>query len=333
MTPTGTKDQRLETLRGLAILLVVAFHIEVWAPGRPPDFYESLLYILRFIRMPLFTCISGYVYALRPLIPGNGLKFLGGKARRLLLPMICVGILLFLLKRTPPYVVPPTKILQSWKILVFPVFQFWFLQALFLIFVIIGLLESAKWLDRKWQWLVALSLTTLPIFLGKPGPFVSVRWPLSLDGLLFLLPYFLFGLGLCRFKQLWQSPWISAIAAALAAVGLSLQILILLGRLKIPADKGTLFYLGLSLTYIFLLFKINRKAGWLAWLGSFSYSIFLFHVYAIMGINVILSASSLTLAPTWHYGILLVSGLALPILAHILLRPFTLTRRLFLGLR
>ncbi|MGB9004813.1 MAG: acyltransferase [Candidatus Aminicenantales bacterium] len=333
MTKKGNKDARLETLRGLAILLVVAFHVNVWAPSRAPGLYEGLIYIFGFIRMPLFACISGYVYALRPLVPGNGWKFMRGKARRLLLPMVCVGILLFLLKHTPPYVAPPTKILRSWKILVFPVSQFWFLQALFLIFVIIGLLESAKWLDRKWQWLVALSLTLLPIFLAKPGAFASVRWPLSLDGLLSLLPYFLFGLGLCRFKQLWQSPWISAIAAALAAVGLSLQILILLGRLKIPGDKGTLFYLSLSLTYIFLLFKINWKTGWPAWLGSFSYSIFLFHVYAIMGINIILSASSLTLAPAWHYGILLVSGLALPILAHILLRPFTLTRRLFLGLR
>jgi glucan biosynthesis protein C len=333
MTSTGTKDQRLETLRGLAILLVVAFHIDVWLPGRPPHFYKSLLYILGFIRMPLFTCISGYVYALRPLMPGNGLKFMAGKARRLLLPLIGVGLFSFLLRQKPPYVAPPTKILQSWKILVLPVSQFWFLQALFLIFVIISLLESARWLDRKWQWFAALSLTTLPIFLARPGTFELVRWPLSLDGLLFLLPYFLFGLGLCRFKQSWLSPGIWAIAAALAVVGLSLQIFILLGWLKIPDDKGTPFYLALSLTYIFLLTKINWKAGWLVWLGGFSYTIFLFHVYTIMGVNIILSALSLAPAPAWHYGILLLSGLALPILAHILLRPFTVTRRLFLGLR
>jgi len=333
MTTAGIKDQKLEALRGLAILLVVAFHVKAWAPAQPPDFYKGLLYILGFIRMPLFTFISGYVYALRPIIPGDALRFLAGKARRLLLPMACVGSIMFLFKRIPPYLEPPTKILQSWKILVFPISQLWFLQALFLIFIVIALLESAKWLDKKWAWLLTLGLTTLPVVLVGPDMAGPVNWPFSVDGFLFLLPYFFLGLGLGRFKSLWQSSWVTAAVAALAVVGFGLQILIMLGRLKIQDDKGTPFYLFLSLTYIFLLFQFKRKVGWLAWLGSFSYSIFLFHIYAIMGVNILLRVSGHTPAPAWRFGILLLSGLTLPILVHILLRPFRLTRRLFLGLR
>ncbi|HEX9903201.1 MAG TPA: acyltransferase [Acidobacteriota bacterium] len=333
MDPTRQKDQKLEALRGLAILLVVAYHVDVWLPGQPPGFYAGLKHILGFIRMPLFACISGAVYALRPFIPGNGLKFLGGKARRLLVPMITVGVFAFLFKSSPPYFESLPKILRAWRLLLFPHYQFWYLQALFLIFLIIILLESGKWLKTIGWWLSTLSLTTLLALLARPAALATVDFPLSLDGLLFLLPYFVFGLGLGRFKQLWQSPLFTVVAALLAGLGLTLQILAQLGRLTIADRKGSLFYLCLSLASVFLLFKIRWKAAWLARLGSFSYSIFLFHVYAVMAVGIILSTLGLNLAPAWRFGILLLSGLSLPILVHLLLKRFALTRRLFLGLR
>jgi glucan biosynthesis protein C len=188
MTEKGNKDAGIETLRGLAILLVVAYHVNVWAPGHAPGLYEGLKYTLGFIRMPLFMCISGYVYALRPLVPGNGLKFLRGKARRLLLPMVCVGVFSFIFKLSPPYVETPRSILNIWKLLFFPSQQFWFLQSLFLIFVVLAGLESLKWLDNLSSWLLAMGLTLLPAFLLKPADFEFVNIPFSLDGFLFLLP-------------------------------------------------------------------------------------------------------------------------------------------------
>jgi glucan biosynthesis protein C len=244
-----------------------------------------------------------------------------------------VGLLTLSFNRKPPYVVPPMGIYQAWKIAVFPVMQLWFLEALFLIFIATTLLEWTKCLDRKWRWFVVLGLASLLAFLTLPGMPEGVRWPFSLDGFFFLLPYFLFGMGLCRFKKSWQAPWILVTAIALALVGLVLQILIVLGRMTIPHIRGTPFFLCLSLTYIFLLFKIHWKVAWLARLGGFSYSIFLFHIYAIFAVGIILSLSRISLAPAWKFGILLVAGLSLPILVDVLLRPFALTRKLFLGLR
>jgi glucan biosynthesis protein C len=333
MDPAGQKDQKLEALRGLAILLVVAYHVDVWLPGQPPGFFAGFKYILTFIRMPLFACISGYVYALRPLARGAGWKFLGGKIRRLLLPMVCVGVFSYFLKLSPPFVETPQNILDIWRLLVFPTHQFWFLQTLFLIFVIIAVLESLKWLDNLSFWLAAVGLMILAGLLAKSGIFKSIDLPLSPRPLIFLLPYFFFGLGVCRFGLLKKNRWITIVAAVLAAVGLTLQIFILAGGLKIPDQRETLFYLCLSFAYIFLLLKIKWKVKGLSIVGGFSYSIFLFHVYIIMTVRVILSASSLSLPPAGRYAILFLSAIGLSILAHLLLKRFALTRRLFLGLR
>ncbi len=314
-------------------MLVVAYHVDVWLPGRPPGFFVGFKYVLSFIRMPLFAFISGYVYALRPLAPGAGWKFLGGKIRRLLLPMVCVGAFSYFLKLSPPYVETPQNILHIWRLLVFPPHQFWFLQTLFLIFVIITVLESLKWLDNLSFWLAAVGLMILAALLAGSGIFKSIDLPFSPRPLIFLLPYFLFGLGVCRFELLRKNRWITIVAAALAAVGLTLQIFILAGRLKIPDQRETLFYLCLSFAYILLLLKIKWKGKGLSILGSFSYSIFLFHVYVIMTVKVILSASPLPLPPAGRYAIVFLSTIGLSILAHLLLNRFTLTRRMFLGLR
>ena len=318
----------------MAILLVVAFHIEVWAPAQPPDYYKGLLYILRFIRMPLFTVLSGYVYALRPMNPGSGLKFLAGKARRLILPMVFVGIIpIFFLKLSPPYVEAPKNFLEILKPLAFPPHQFWFLQTLFFVFVLITVLECLKWLEKPSIWLLAMGLIALAALLAGSGILKFINPPVSPRPFIFMLPYFFFGLGLSRFKLLRQKRWVTFIALSLAVVGLTLQLFVLTGRLKIADQRDTVFYLSLSLVYIFLLFKIRWNAPWLSKLGNFSYSIFLFHFYIILVMNKVLTALPLALPPAARFAVLFPSAVGLSILAHLVLKRFAITRRLFLGLR
>lgn len=65
------KNLSIETLRGIAILLVVIGHVIGSAPdgGMKIDFPHPLRYFyvwIDYIQMPLFTAIAGWVYALKP---------------------------------------------------------------------------------------------------------------------------------------------------------------------------------------------------------------------------------------------------------------------------
>ncbi len=67
------------------------------------------------------SVISGFVYAMRPLgsvddMPG----LLRAKSRRLLLPLITVGVLLFLLEFEVPGTHFKPEVGQFWRIYVFP---------------------------------------------------------------------------------------------------------------------------------------------------------------------------------------------------------------------
>ena len=96
----GNRNLEIDTLRGLACLLLVAYHVIGATPSIGLKLSDGLLRELNddlaYIRMPLFTFLSGFVYALRP-YAGNWSAYLKGKATRLLVPMLFVGTLFALL--------------------------------------------------------------------------------------------------------------------------------------------------------------------------------------------------------------------------------------------
>src|SRR6185295_5386420 len=74
--PAPAESQRLQTLRGVACLLLVAFH----AIGNHPtsglhvaddSSFRFFANLFQYVRMPLFTFLSGFVYAYRPVLPGS----------------------------------------------------------------------------------------------------------------------------------------------------------------------------------------------------------------------------------------------------------------------
>ncbi len=97
------KDLFVETLRGLAITLVVIGHVIGSASDggmqvSDDSFLRYLYYtFIEFLQMPLFTIIAGWVYALNPIKQGNFLPFIKKKVYRILVPMIVVGVVYFLL--------------------------------------------------------------------------------------------------------------------------------------------------------------------------------------------------------------------------------------------
>lgn len=98
------KNLSIETLRGIAILLVVIGHVIGSTPsgGMKIDYPHPLRYLylwIDYIQMPLFTAIAGWVYALKPFSSASGFGvFVKKKALRLLVPMAVVGTLYFIVQ-------------------------------------------------------------------------------------------------------------------------------------------------------------------------------------------------------------------------------------------
>ena len=293
------KDMTIETLRGLAIILMVAGHVIGDKPTNglrvaDDSEFRHFYYSLQFFRLPLFTVISGWVYTLRPVIAGKSLSFLRGKGRRILFPMAAVGTLEFLMRAVVPGTNTQVVLSEIWRIYLFPFDHFWFLQAIFLVFVTVTLLERFELLKTPGRWALALALMTFlewsPSVVGDWTPSSN---PFSFQSYLYLLPFFVLGLGIGRFPQTLRSPWLIGPAAVIFALGIVYQQATWYG-VDLPGierlntrGRGSLFGMAIGLTGCTLLFRVRWTTAWLAWLGYYAYGIYLFHVFGTAGSRIV----------------------------------------------
>ena len=275
----ATSRLDIDTLRGLACILLVSFHV-VGMPNtglRLPDSHwlaraNDLLY---YLRMPLFSLILGYVYAARP-FRGDARNFITGKMRRLLLPMLTLGTLYALVQRFTPGT-NSDGIEHWWLLHIVPVGHFWFLEALFLIFLLVIALESVQMLARPATFLMVFSVAALIFVFAQPPVYFG------LAGATYLLPFFLLGLACRRFDLC------SRLAQGLAAA-LLLCAAAWLAAYSSKTASGAFAGLVLSLASAFLLLRSGWQIGWLAWIGSFSFAIYLMHVFFSASARMSLSA-------------------------------------------
>jgi glucan biosynthesis protein C len=339
-TPGGhtlgaSKDSSIETLRGLAIVLMVAGHVigsdsEGGLRVANDSAYRYLYESLRLLRMPLFTAISGYVYALRPLDSSAGwLAFVGGKARRLLIPMATVGTIEFLAHALTPGVNNETALSEMWRIYLFGYDHFWFLQAIFVVICVVATVDAGGLLRKPAHWVLALAGAGL---LGQVLPKVEF---FSLRGALYLGPFFVLGVGLRRFEPL-GGRILRWVCWVLLLHGVARQQWAWFAH-----DAARLGHMGLtgvttSLSGMVLIFTYRGTVPVLARLGTYAYSIYLFHVFGtaparIIGrklLGMVHAESVLVL-----FALSLLAGLLLPMVADHVLRKNSVTSLLFLGLR
>ena len=310
---TPEKDLRIETMRGLALFLMVAGHVIGSSSDlgmKVPDdsvlryLYDSLVYI----RMPLFTAISGYVYALRPVNCGSDLsRFYLGKFKRIGIPLLVVSTLFFVLQMVVPNTNDKPQLTDIFSIYFFSYAHFWFLQAIFCIFVVIALLEKAGLLLtlRSYGLVFAMALAASFAWESFPDLF-------SLDRAMQLFPFFLLGLGLYRFsEQLITRGNVMTMAVVLAIlVGIDQAYLFAL----IDLDEPDVALVGTALGLAAISLLIARRFYFkpLAWLGYFSFEIYLFHVFGTAGARI--GLNKLQVHDAWVvFTVSMLLGLFLPV--------------------
>ena len=262
----------IETLRGLACLLLVLYHVigaDASLGLRVEDGPVRWLNDgLAYLRMPLFTFLSGLVYGLRP-FAGNSRAFLVGKVRRLLIPMLFVGTLFAVLH-------------------IRPVAHFWFLESLFWVFLVIWLLERWNLIREVKGYLLALTLACA-LYLTVRGWFM-----LGIEGAIYLMPYFLFGLAFSRFplKPYLTSAWVRWGLLMLAAVAV-----ISMGMPVSNPDRRTVAMLAVGMSLCMLSLSLVRVVPGLAAIGRHSYAIYLFHVFFTAAVRIALNLVHIKLLP------------------------------------
>jgi peptidoglycan/LPS O-acetylase OafA/YrhL len=273
------ESARVQTLRGLACLLLVTFHTvgSTAASGLhvPDDSgYREFTNLFVHVRMPLFTFLSGLVYAYRPLRSGQALRFFGKKVRRLGVPLLVASTVLYGLHFAMDHRVPPLS--RLWSIYVFPYWHLWFVQALLLVFAALAVLESLGALStfRRFMMVFAVSLV---LYLYGP---VERQNVLGLHNATYLLPFFLWGLGAHRYRGLLQTRRALIVTVVCFIVTQGFHSYIVLTNALAPIDPAAnrsawnlLIGMSASLCALQLLPRVRLMER----IGGSSYPIYLYH--------------------------------------------------------
>jgi surface polysaccharide O-acyltransferase-like enzyme len=319
--------QSVQTLRGLACVFLVAFH----AIGSRPDkglmmddgtVLRHLADTFLYLRLPAFAFVAGLVYSFRSVQPGQLVGgFVLGKARRLLVPLLVVGSMQFALEAAAGGL----DFRRIFWLPMFPHNHFWFLEAIFAIFVLVALLDRAGVLRRR----AAVAAATL-LAAAVCSLEVVTTHLLSADGAVYLLPFFFLGLCFGRFGDPLAIPGGVAIAWLLVAVGAVATQAGLLGLLDHPVPRTAPVGLLFGAAVCVLLVRTGWRNRGLELIGAYSYAIYLFHMFGVAGLRAALPEVGVR-SPYLMFPLMLAAGLLLPILVELVASRHPLARALLLG--
>lgn len=277
------KASKVQTLRGLACLLLVVYHVVGATENQGLRIHDGwlrqLTEALMALRMPVFGLLAGAMYGFSK---KRGWSLVRNKAARLLWPMLSVGTVFALVQ----YVTPGSnyRIDELQLMHIVPVAHFWFLESLFLIFCIVALAESVLPITSTHSWCGYFVLSVL-VYLAHPG-FI---W-FSVLGATYLLPYFLLGLGMTRLQ--WDATQQQPKSGLLRiALGASVVAWLMAQGPELERFSAPMLMAGLLLASGF--WSLGWRNRLLARIGHYSFAIFLFHVFFTSATRMALHAMAL----------------------------------------
>jgi fucose 4-O-acetylase-like acetyltransferase len=308
MAQFDRRNIRIDTLRGLACLLLVLYHVVGSNSTSGLQLHPShgmvlLNEVLGYLRMPLFSILSGYVYARRPFRQDAG-AFIVGKARRLLVPMLVVGTTFALLQAAVP---GSNSQVADWHLLhVVPVAHYWFLESLFVIFMTILALEHINALATRLRFAVVMAGAAL-MFVTEPFPVYF-----GLAGAAYLFPFVLFGLWCGRLTGTAKGEHRVSLQMGVVLVVVAILHAGLVAQALPGKYSLTALILGCGCGLILLNSRLESSA--LASVGRHSFAIFLLHTMGTAASRIVLTkvglASIYVLVPVGMW-----AGIALPVMA------------------
>lgn len=315
----SSRNLDIDTARGIACILLVAFHVvgnnetRGLHLGSGSDLRLFSDY-LAYIRMPLFTFLSGFVYSWRP-FSGDISNFIKGKARRLLIPMFFLGTLFAVCQKYLP--MTNSKIDNLYLIHIVPVGHFWFIESLFIVFMVVMLLEKSTVLIKPLSFFMVF-ISSIILFL-----WVKTTHYFSIQGAIYLFPFFLFGVAVSRFN-------VQLLKFRIYLVLFLVTIFVfLLSNVNLP-NKYTSIALIIGLLSSFLIVRSGFTNNLLAYIGAFSYSIYLFHVFFTASVRMFMMKLGIDNIE-FHFMFGLATGLFGPILIERLFQKTVFFKTAFLG--
>ena len=302
------RDKNLDTLRGIACVLLVFYHvvgIDAASGLRLPwdSGYHAFNEQLAYVRMPLFTFLSGIVYALRPVSRGAGKHFAERKLKRLFVPFIFVSLTYAVAQKLAPGTNSNLAWAQIPLVLIWPYAHLWFIAGLLLVFALVGALDHFRALDKPLHMFVLFAAACV-LFKWRYGSAGVLSW----NRALYLLPFFVAGVATKRFG--WQWGLLYALAAML-----------------LPGWE-----LSLGVGFGVMLLVLVPAIPLMGRVGDYSYSIYLFHVFGTASSRIgweklrVFDVLFLLLCGT-------LAGLLIPIAIQIALERVPYVSRAFLGIR
>jgi glucans biosynthesis protein C len=324
---------RVQSLRGLACLLLVAFHVIGSNSTSGMHVADDSLYrlftaILTHLRMPLFAFLSGFVYAYHPVRPGFAAAFARKKLVRLWFPLIAASTIYFVVMLRVPDAQGRLSIGSMWEIYLFPYVHFWFLQAMILIFSCVMLLEKLNALTSLQRYGIAF-LAALALNLQNPFDPDAL---FSIQHALYLAPFFLLGLGANRFRNAFVLPSIRWAALAVFLFTMSLHVVTVLAFPAQIAARGSLLATAIGCSGLLTLFHWFPYIRPLERLGKYSFTIYLYHaLFAAAVIKAALVAGIGSKEMLFVLGV--AAGLMGPMAVELIVVKIPVARQILLGQR
>lgn len=272
--PARTKQRNIafDTARGIACILLVLYHVIGDSPRnglRIPE-GDALWWFnqgLGYFRMPMFSVLSGIVYAARP-YGGNYPSFAMGKFRRLIVPMLIVGTIFAIVQAVTPGV--NTRPPNWYTLHLLPVSHYWFLESMFTIFLLMPLVE--RWVTPRGSSALIVLIAVL-VLICAAGTFETIQW-FSIRRTFYLAPYFLAGVWMHRFGM--REPVWPYVAAMVVLVALLIGDGMQQGTLPDRFDATATLASG---AFCLAVIRYGWRNSTLAAIGVYSFSIYLFHSF------------------------------------------------------